>query len=143
VTDDKLAAIADLGATPVRSHDFDGLDPRIWPDGGPTVIVDFIGRPESLAWAQRAIERGGRIVVMTSFKDVAVPVEPWRLVEWETAMIGSRYATRGEVRLAAELVSDGRVRPIIGLTVPASGALEIHKRLRSGDLVGRGAIRWT
>ena len=143
VTDDKLAAIADLGATPVRSEGFDSLDPRIWPAGGPTAIIDFIGRPESLGWAQRAIERGGRIVVMTSDQRVGVTVEPWRLVEWEAAMIGSRYATRAEVRLAAALVAEGRVVPIIGATGAPSEALDIHRRLRSQDLVGRGAIRWT
>jgi len=143
VTNDKLAEISNLGARPVPSADFDGLDPRFWPDGGPTAIVDFIGRPESLAWAQRAIERGGRIVVMTSFKDVAATLEPWRLVEWEAAIIGSRYATRAEVKLAADLVAAGRIRPIIGLTVPAREALEIHRRLRSQELVGRGAILWT
>lgn len=142
ITDDKLAAIADLGGTPVRSDDFGTLDSRIWPAGGPTAIVDFIGRPESIGWAQRAIEPGGRIVLMTSFKDIAVTLEPWRLVEWEAAMIGSRYATRAEVRLAAQFVADGRVKPIIGVTADPASALDIHRRLRSQDLVGRGAIRW-
>jgi len=142
VTDDKLAAIERLGARPIRSDDFESLDPRIWPAGRPTAIVDFIGRPESLRWAQRAIEPGGRIVVVTSFKDPRVELEPWRLVEWEAALIGSRYATRAEVRLAAELVATGRVRPVIGATSTPSDALEIHRQLRAGTLVGRGAIRW-
>jgi propanol-preferring alcohol dehydrogenase len=143
ITDEKLDAIERLGGRPVRSDDFGQLDPRIWPAGGPTAIVDFIGRPDSIEWAQRAIERGGRIVLMTSFKDVSVELEPWRLVEWEAALIGSRYATRAEVRLAAELVASGRVRPMIGATLPPSGALELHRKIRAGTLVGRGAIRWT
>jgi propanol-preferring alcohol dehydrogenase len=142
VTDAKLTAIEELGAEPIRSDDLDSLDPHIWPDGAPTAIVDFVGRPETVAWAQRAIERGGRIVLMTSFKEISVRLEPWRLVEWEAALVGSRYATRAEVRQAAELVGSERVRPIIGLTVSAAEALEVHRRLRSQELVGRGAIRW-
>jgi hypothetical protein len=48
-----------------------------------------------------------------------------------------------ECRLAVDLVARGRVRPIIGATVDPSGVLGIHDRLRSGRLVGRGAIDWT
>jgi propanol-preferring alcohol dehydrogenase len=143
VTDEKLAAIEELGARPVRSDEFGSLAPRFWAAGGPTAIVDFLGTPDSLRWAQRAVEPGGRIIVMTSFKDVRLDLEPWRLVEWEAALIGSRYATRAEVRLAAELVADGRVRPMIGQTTHPIGALDLHRQLRAGTLVGRGAIRWT
>ena len=142
VTDEKLARVAELGATPLRSDDFESLDPRIWPAGGPTVVVDFLGRPESAMWALRAVEPGGRVVVMTSFRGVRAAFEPRHLVEAELTVMGSRYATRREVQLAAELVASGRVRPIIGVVKPAAQVLEIHDLLRAGRLVGRGAITW-
>ena len=140
VTDAKLAAISDLGAGPVRSTDIETLDARFWPDGGPTVIVDFVGTTQTFAWAQRSIERGGRVTVMTSFPDVDARLDPMRLVEWEATLVGSRYASRSEVQMAAELVAAGRVRPIIGATVPPSGVLDVHRRLREGQIVGRAAI---
>lgn len=140
VTDDKLAAISDLGAEPVRSTDLETLDARFWPAGGPTVIVDFVGTTQTLAWAQRSIERGGRVIVMTSFPDVDARLDPMRLVEWEATLIGSRYASRREVQIAAELVAAGRVRPIIGAIVPPEGVLDVHRRLRSGEIVGRAAV---
>lgn len=142
VSDDKLAAISDLGARPVHSADFETLESRLWPDGGPTVVVDFLGRPESVGWALRAVEPGGRVVVMTSFRGVRAEIEPRHLVESELTVMGSRYATRSEVQLAAELVAAGRVRPIIGAVRPAADVLEIHALLRAGQLVGRGAITW-
>jgi alcohol dehydrogenase, propanol-preferring len=142
VSEEKLAAIRELGAIAVRSDDFARVERRIWPTGGPTVVVDFIGSPDSLAWAQGAIEPGGRIIAMTSFPNVRGDVEQRHLVENELAILGSRYATLHEVQFAADLVATGRVRPIIGLTAPASRAIEIHERLRSRRLVGRGAIRW-
>jgi propanol-preferring alcohol dehydrogenase len=139
VTDEKLAAISDLGAEPVRSTEIEALDASIWPDGGPTVIVDFVGSPQTSAWAQRSIERGGRVIVMTSF-DVDVRLEMLRLVEWEASLIGSRYASRHEVRVAAALVAAGRVRPIIGAVVPPLGVLDVHRQLRGGEIVGRAAL---
>jgi len=140
VTDDKLAAISDLGAEPVRSTDLETLDGRFWPDGGPTVIVDFVGTTQTIAWAQRSIERGGRVTVMTSFPDVDARLDPMRLVEWEASLIGSRYASRREVQIAAELVAAGRIRPMIGAIVPPDGVLDVHRRLRSGGIVGRAAV---
>ena len=140
VTDNKLAVISDLGAEPVRSTDLDGLDARIWPDGGPTVIVDFVGTAQSVAWAQRSIERGGRMTLMTSFPEVDARLDMLRLVEWEATVMGSRYASRHEVQVAAELVAAGRIRPIIGQVVDPHGVLDVHRRLRAGDIVGRAAV---
>jgi propanol-preferring alcohol dehydrogenase len=140
VTDEKLSAISDLGAEAIRSTDLEGLESRLWPDGGPTVIVDFVGTVATNGWAQRSIERGGRVIVMTSFPEVDARLDMDRLVEWEAALIGSRYASRREVQIAAELVASGRIRPIIGAVVPPRGVLEVHRRLRTGEIVGRAAI---
>jgi propanol-preferring alcohol dehydrogenase len=140
VTDEKLGAIADLGAEAVRSTDLEKLDARIWPEGGPTVIVDFVGTTQTLDWAQRSIERGGRVAIMTSFPEVDARLDPMRLVEWEATLIGSRYASRREVQIAAELVSAGRIRPIIGAVVPPDGVPDVHRRLRTGAIVGRAAL---
>lgn len=138
----KLEAISALGALPVDSSDFAALDPVLWPAGRPTVVVDFVGTPASLGWALTAIERGGRVVTMTSFRGVRVEVEPWRLVEGEAAFLGSRYATRADVHRAARLVESGRVVPVIGETTIPGEVGSLHAGLRDGTLVGRGAIRW-
>ena len=143
LSDEKLAAIEEHGAVAVRSGDFSGVDGRIWAVGGPTVVVDFIGTPDSFAWALGAVEPGGRVIAMTSFPSVRGDVEQRHLVENELTILGSRYATFREVQLAVELVASGRVQPVIGLTTPPSGVPEIHRRLRSGQVVGRAAIRWT
>src|SRR5439155_4191699 len=98
---------------------------------------------DSFAWALGAVEPGGRVIAMTSFPSVRGYVEQRHLVENELTILGSRYATLREVQLAVELVASGRVQPVIGLTTPPSGVPEIHRRLRSGQVVGRAAIRWT
>jgi propanol-preferring alcohol dehydrogenase len=142
VEDDKLAAIEELGASPVRSDDFERLDPGLWPEGTPTVVVDFVGSRESLGWALEAVGSGGRVVLVTTFRGVTTELDPRRMVMTEATVRGSRYATRHEVGLAVELVASGRVRPIIGTTVEPADVLEVHRQLRGRRLVGRGAIRW-
>lgn len=139
---EKLAAIEELGATPIRVNDFDSLDPVLFRAGRPTVVVDLVGSRRSLAWAARAVGTGGRVVVMTTFRDVLAELDPRYIVMTEATILGSRYATRREVDLAAELVATDRVRPIIGLTTEPRDAPEIHRRLRDQSLVGRGALVW-
>jgi hypothetical protein len=46
------------------------------------------------------------------------------------------------VALAADLVATGQVQPVIGQVVGPADLLSLHDRLRSGELVGRGALDW-
>jgi D-arabinose 1-dehydrogenase-like Zn-dependent alcohol dehydrogenase len=142
VEDDKLAAIEELGARPVASDDFGNLEPELWVGERPTVVVDFVGSADSLGWALKAVESGGRVVVLTTFRDVTAILDPRLLVMAEASVIGSRYATRHEVRLAASLVAEGRVRPMIGATTGPADVAEVHERLRMRRIVGRGALTW-
>jgi propanol-preferring alcohol dehydrogenase len=142
VEDEKLAAIEELGAIAVRSDDFGHLDPAIWKNGSPTVVVDYVGSAASLGWALRAVESGGRVVILTTFRGVRAEIDPRQMVITEATIRGSRYATRHEVGIAVDLVASGRVRPMIGATSGPDGVLDIHQRLRDRRLVGRGALVW-
>jgi len=54
--------------------------------------------------------------------------------------------TRGKARNAAELkrlVEAGRVRPVVSQVVAPEGVPAVHEALRTGTLVGRGALLWT
>lgn len=139
---DKLAAVEDHGGLPVRADDLDSLDPALWSDGAPTVIIDLVGSAATLAWSVAAVGMGGRLVVLTTFRDRAVSIDPRELVFRELAVVGARYAGRGEVAAAAELVATGRIRPVIGAVVGPDGVADVHEQLRAGTLLGRGALRW-
>ncbi|MDP9481618.1 MAG: alcohol dehydrogenase catalytic domain-containing protein, partial [Chloroflexota bacterium] len=142
VSEPKLATIGELDAIPIDSADFDRLDAGLFSGDRPTVIADLLGTRASFDWATRAVEPGGRIVVLTTFRDREAALDRRALVLTETAVLGSRYASRHEVRLAGDLVAEGRVRAIVGQTTAARDAPELHRRLREGSLVGRGALVW-
>jgi D-arabinose 1-dehydrogenase-like Zn-dependent alcohol dehydrogenase len=143
VREDKLSVLEEMGVLPVRSGTFSQLDPsKIWPDGAPTVVIDFVGSNESLCWSIEALAPGGSLVLLTTFSNRELKVDPRQAVLREIAVLGSRYASRAEVSLAADLVLSGRVRPIIGMQSSADGLLDIHDHLRAGTLLGRGALCW-
>jgi D-arabinose 1-dehydrogenase-like Zn-dependent alcohol dehydrogenase len=106
----------------------------------PDVVVDTVGSAETFEWSLTALGRGGRLVVLTTFPGSVVAASAPQLVFDEAALIGSRYASYADVRLAIRLVADGSVRPVIGAIVPLARVEELHARLRERSLPGRGAV---
>jgi propanol-preferring alcohol dehydrogenase len=107
---------------------------------GVTVAIDFVGQTETLARALEILDRRGRMVVLTTFPGVTFPVSPRQMVLMETAIMGSRYASRWEVAQAARLVAEGKISPVVSEVVPLADVGKLHDRLRRGMLVGRGAV---
>lgn len=143
LTDEKLAIVAQHGALPVRGDDLASLEPGLWDGARPTVVIDLVGADATLDWGQRALGMGGRLIVLTTFRDRSAAYDPRDLVFREIALIGSRYAGRGEVAAAADLVATGRIRPVITRTVGPDAVLDVHAELRAGTLVGRGVLVWS
>jgi len=139
----KLAYLADeLGIEGTDSSDFQSVAlPAHW-RGSIDVVVDLLGTAVSLDWSLRTLGIGGRLVTLTTFPGVETAVSPREMVFRELSLLGSRYATREEVGLAATLVSTGRVRPVIGRQVGPEEVLSVHEDLRAGRLLGRGALVW-
>ncbi len=142
IVDEKLEMIEGLGVNAVQAADLDRVDPSSWPAGAPTVVIDLVGTDETLAWGARALDAGGRLVVVTTVRAGELNLLPRDLVFREIAVMGSRYARRSEILTAAQLLASGRVRPVIGAVVEPAGVPGIHDDLRSATLVGRGAVRW-
>jgi D-arabinose 1-dehydrogenase-like Zn-dependent alcohol dehydrogenase len=141
--EEKLAYLADeLGVAAVDSSNFDDVRlPAAFNDEA-DVVVDLLGSRASLAWALRALAPGGRLAVLTTFRDVELRVSPRDLVLRQTALVGSRYAARHELLLAARLVAAGDVQPVIGRRLTIDEVDAAHRDLREGRLLGRGALIW-
>ncbi len=142
VTRAKLAAIEELGTRSVDSSDLPGIG-TLFVEGVPTVVIDLLGVAAMTRWAIDVLGPGGRLVALTTFRNRSVSFEPRELVFRELSLLGSRYATKSEVAEAARLVASGHVKPVIGEVTRPDGVPELHARLRSNQLVGRGAIDWS
>jgi propanol-preferring alcohol dehydrogenase len=141
--DGKFDIIRQMGGVPVASRSFDDIDVRrVWDGAGPTVVIDLLGSRESLTWAMKSLSLGGRLVVLTTFRDVEIPMSPRDLVLREITVLGSRYASKAELRESAELVASGRIHPVVSQVVPPANVEEVHRALLEGRLIGRGAVDW-
>lgn len=142
-SDSKFDSIRRMGGVPVRSRSFDDIDlGPAWDGDMPTVVIDLLGSRASLAWALTSLPLGGRLVVLTTFRDVDIPVSPRDLVLREITIYGSRYASKAELRESAELVAAGTIHPVVSQVVPAAKIEDVHRALREGTLIGRGALDW-
>lgn len=140
----KVARVRDeLGVPAADSSDPAALElPPGW-EPGPDVVVDLVGRPETLGWAVDALAPGGCLVALTTFRgDAGLAVSPRELVLRQLSLLGSRYAGRHELAHAAELVATGRVRPVVTERAGIDDVDRVHAALRAGELVGRGALVW-
>jgi D-arabinose 1-dehydrogenase-like Zn-dependent alcohol dehydrogenase len=139
----KVAYLRDeLGVAAADSSDLAAVElPAGW-ERGADVVVDLVGRPETLRWAVDTLATGGRLVALTTFRDIELAVSPRELVFRELSLLGSRYAGRHELVHAAELVAAGRVRPVVTERAAIDEVDRIHAALRAGELVGRGALVW-
>jgi propanol-preferring alcohol dehydrogenase len=139
----KLAYLRnELEVEAIDSSDF-GMTrlPSRW-SGKADVVIDLLGREPSLAWASSVLAPGGKLVVLTTFPEVGFNVSPRDVVLAETSIVGSRYASREEVLAAAQLVVDGRVKPVVSRVTGPDGVDDVHAELRAGTLLGRGALAW-
>ena len=138
----KLAATREAGAT--AAIDFTAPDARetlrAAAPSGVTAAIDLVGKAETLAFALDALDRRGRLVMLTTFPGVTLSVPPRQLVRDEVAVMGSRYASRWEVSEAAALVAAGRIKPVVSEVVRLERVGEVNAKLRAGTLLGRGAV---
>jgi propanol-preferring alcohol dehydrogenase len=137
----KLAFLErELAIPGVDSTDFAAVTLPAGFGGRADVVVDFVGTAASSAWALGVLAANGRLVVVNTFRDRAFAVDPRLLVEAQASVLGSRYASRQELAVAAGHVAAGRVRPVIGRRVGLDGVEAVHEELRDGRLLGRGAL---
>ncbi len=141
VVEAKLAFLEEeLGVSAVDSSDFGSISlPAGFADRA-DVIVDFVGSAGSGEWALDRLAPNGRLVLVNTFFDRVLPVDPRRLVEAQSRVLGSRYASRREIAAAAALVAAGQVIPVIGSRVGLDGVEGVHGALLRGELLGRGAL---
>lgn len=139
----KLGFLEDeIGIEAADSSDFDRLElPARWRQ--PDVVVDLLGRPASLDWSRRILGPDGRMVVLTTFPETDFTVSPRELVFVQGSIVGSRYARRSQVDLAARLVAEGRIRPVVSATTTLEDVEDLHEQLVAGELIGRAAVRPT
>jgi propanol-preferring alcohol dehydrogenase len=99
--------------------------------------VDMVSSQETLDGGLSALGVGGTFVVVGFQPDAEARIAPNRLLHEELVVTGNRYATRAEIAASLELVRTGRVRPLIGRTVPLADLNDAFEAIRANEVFGR------
>ncbi|HEY1613396.1 MAG TPA: alcohol dehydrogenase [Rhizomicrobium sp.] len=138
INDAHLAAARQAGAVATYNTSEAGEAKRLVSDtgGGAYAVVDFVGSESSFAFANAAVRKGGRIVLVGLFggaMEMPLPMFPLRALTIGGSFVGSL----SEAEEMMGLVRAGKVDPIPLEMRPLADAGRTLDDLRNGRITGR------
>lgn len=109
-------------------------------DGRLAGVVDTVATGATLEEGFDALGRAGTLVALGHVPGERIRIDPERLLMDELAVVGTRYATRAEIAQTMELVRLGKVKPIVGATLPLEQLDEALAMARAEQVFGRIVI---
>ncbi len=109
-------------------------------DGGVYAVVDFVGSESSFAFANKAVKKGGKIIVVGLFggaMSMPLPMIPLRSM----TIMGSFVGNLQEAKEMMVLVQAGKVAPIPIEDREMKDANRTLDDLRAGNIVGRVVLK--
>ncbi len=137
IDDVRLEAARKAGAKATYNAKAPGAAKKLLADtGGAYAVVDFVGSEASFAFANSAIRKGGRIIIVGLFggsMSTPLPMFPLR----PFSIIGSFVGSLAEAQEMMSIVRAGMVDPIPYATRPLAQASQTLDDLKIGNIVGR------
>lgn len=144
---DKREALLALGAAQVvvtdgedaRAQVLEAVRTTCGPDGI-EVAFDHLGQA---AWepSMAALARGGRYVTCGATTGANPPAGITRLFWKQLAMLGSTMASNADVAAMVEHVTRHELVPVVDRTFELDRIAEAHRRIESGDHLGKIVLR--
>jgi propanol-preferring alcohol dehydrogenase len=103
---------------------------------GVDVVADNIGTRESVRQGLALLRPGGRFLVV-AYLDETFEIPSLPFFKAEQQIIGCRGSTKQDLIDVVELVSTGRITPVLGASYPLGRIAEAVEHLESGDVPGR------
>jgi D-arabinose 1-dehydrogenase-like Zn-dependent alcohol dehydrogenase len=142
VDNEKLKEASSAGATAVYNPKESDAIRELMTDtgGGVCAVVDFVGSESSFAFANRAVKKGGKIIVVGLFggaMSMPLPMIPLRAL----TIMGSFVGNLQEAKEMMALVQAGKVAPIPIEERAMKDANRTLDDLRAGNIVGRVVLK--
>ncbi len=130
---------AELAVDPSKA-DFAALA-REWTKGmGVEVVLELVGSA-TMPTSLKAMGKGARMVIVGSHTGSELSVSPQAMIANEWEILGSRNVSKQELAQVIDLVSTGRIAPVVTEVHPLEAAEQVHTRLRQKEIVGRVVLR--
>ncbi len=138
----KLERARELGADAALNHDTDDVPGTVKEitSGGAHVVVDHVG---AATWQRSlaAARADGRICVCGATSGPNPPAQLHRIWWKQLTIYGSTMGSRADFEAVFELVTSGRVVPVIDHVFPLAEAAAAHERLEAGEQLGKIVLR--
>jgi propanol-preferring alcohol dehydrogenase len=108
--------------------------------GGPHLVVETVGRPETLEANLRLLRPGGRLVIVGYVPGTSFRVDPLAALLDEVSVIGSRACTKDDLGGVIDLVARGIVKPVVTRRFALEEVNEAFAELRADRIMGRAVI---
>jgi NADPH:quinone reductase-like Zn-dependent oxidoreductase len=136
---DKMDRTRALGAEEVFDHyagDYAKEIKRATGGRGADIVVEHVGEA---TWDRsvRALASGGRLVTCGATTGHRAAMDLRHLFARQLSLLGSYMGTFADLREAASLLFDGRVRPVIDEVFALAGAAEAQRRLEEKRQFGK------
>lgn len=135
----KVEALRALGADHVIVNDAGDFHKQVLAaTGGEGVdaAIDCVGTP-TLNGCLRSLRAHGRVVVVGNVDARRFELNLGYLLQRSLSIIGSDNVTRQALRQTMELVSAGRLKPLIHARLPLAEAADAHRLLEARGATGR------
>jgi NADPH:quinone reductase-like Zn-dependent oxidoreductase len=142
VTSGSDVKLAQVEADVKLNHDRDDVVAAVKEatGGGADIVVEHVGEAtwqRSLA----AVRAEGRVVVCGATTGPNPPAGLHRIWWKQLSILGSTMGTRADFEGVFELVTSGRVRPVVDEVFPLVEAAAAHERMERGEHLGKIVLR--
>lgn len=141
-SDAKLEVARRVGAAETINHasaDVHAEVRRLTGGLGADIVVDSVGE-QSWRKSQRALRRGGRLVICGATTGPVVSLDLRRLFWHQWSVLGSTLGNRREYAEILRLAGEGRLWPVVDSSVPLAESTAALERLRHGEQTGKLVI---
>jgi D-arabinose 1-dehydrogenase-like Zn-dependent alcohol dehydrogenase len=140
---EKMDRITELGADEVLlmdGLDFSELVMALTEDAGIDVVVENV-MSATFESSFRSLAQFGRLVIVGAIGASQMELNPAELIFRDAHIIGTGGATRQQLREVADLVEQGRIRPIVSQSFPLEEAVEAYRAMLEKQTFGRVTLR--
>lgn len=138
-SDDKIAKAQSLGADEVINHSREPVNQRVRElthRRGVDVVIEHIG-PDVWGQCIDSLAKGGRLVTCGATTGAEVKLDLRYVYSRQLAIKGSYMGSQSELLRAAQLIGQGRLRPVIDRTFPLADAKAAQEHLLSRKFFGK------
>ncbi|NNF07776.1 MAG: zinc-binding dehydrogenase [Candidatus Eisenbacteria bacterium] len=129
---------ADLGVN-YREEDFAAIAKSWTGKRGLDVIFDHVGK-ETWGPNLRSLTRGGRLVLCGNTSGPMAETSLPHIFFKSLSVLGSTMGSRGELHTILELVSSGKLKPVLHETIQLKDIAKGHRMLEERSVFGKVAV---